>query len=485
MNNFNRLIWTMCVLLLSLTLIACNGGHQSDAEHDDDMDGPTDGQSPQNPNLIDIPSAVRSNLGISFVEVEQRRVEKTLRVPGRFEYQPAARREYRTPVPGRVELVVDQLARVEAGALLYRIDSPGWRDLQQQLTEANSQINRLRAQIKTYGPLLEAHQIHEESLRETIEIWTERVAHLERLSEAGGGRVNELSSARATLSETRAGLAEVHEKDARLLAEREQAQADLRTAESRLSYLLDEAAAITRIDRNKLLVTAEGQDKEQPRWATINKIEVRSDVAGVVSQLGLTNGAWADEKSPVLTVVQPDRLRFRASGLQSDLGALRDGLSARIVPPTPTATGRSVSLSESMTGTLVLGLEGDPNDRTIDLYVVPDELKSWARPGVSAQLEIVTDASADAELSIPLAAVQRDGLTPYIFRRTPGNPDQVMRMEADLGKDDGRWVELLSGVADGDEIVLDGAFQLMLSTSGTIQKGGHFHADGTFHEGED
>ena len=58
-------------------------------------------------------------------------------------------------------------------------------------------------------------------------------------------------------------------------------------------------------------------------------------------------------------------------------------------------------------------------------------------------------------------------------------------MEADLGKDDGRWVELLSGVGDGDEIVLDGAFQLMLSTSGSIQKGGHFHADGTFHEGED
>jgi hypothetical protein len=25
----------------------------------------------------------------------------------------------------------------------------------------------------------------------------------------------------------------------------------------------------------------------------------------------------------------------------------------------------------------------------------------------------------------------------------------------------------------------------MLSTSGSIQKGGHFHADGTFHEGED
>ncbi len=479
-----RLTLITSMLAVSFMLMACDGGAARDGGHAEDEGEFTDDQPPQNPNLIDIPSAVRSNLGISFVEVERRRVEKTLRAPGRFEYQPAARREYRTPVPGRVELIVDQLARVQASALLYRIDSPSWRDFQQKLTEAESQIDRLSTQTQTYGPLLEAHQAHEESLHATIAVWTERVTGLERLSEAGGGRVDELTQARASLSSTRAGLAEVQEKKAQLLAEREQARAGIRAAQSRLSYLLDAAAAITGIDRNDLITPVGEQETAEPRWATIDKIEVRSDVPGVVSHLGLTNGAWADEKTPVVTVVQPDRLRFRASGLQSDLGVLRDRLSARIVPPTPTATGRSIQLGESMTGTLVLGLEGDPNDRTVDLYVVPDTLKSWARPGVSAQLEIITDASAEAERAIPLAAVQRDGLTPYIFRRTPGNPDQVVRMEADLGKNDGRWVELLSGVADGDQIVLDGAFQLMLSTSGAIQKGGHFHADGSFHEGE-
>ena len=56
-------------------------------------------------------------------------------------------------------------------------------------------------------------------------------------------------------------------------------------------------------------------------------------------------------------------------------------------------------------------------------------------------------------------------------------------MEADLGLNDGRWVAVLSGLTDGDEVVLDGGFQLMLATSGSIQKGGHFHSDGTFHEG--
>ena len=236
--------------------------------------------------------------------------------------------------------------------------------------------------------------------------------------------------------------------------------------------------------RSELAASVETDHGPAPAWATIAEIEVPASESGVVEAFGLTNGSWADEKTPVVTVVQPDRLRFRASGLQSDLGVLRDGLAARIVPPTPTAVGRAVPLTDTMAGTITLGLAGDPNNRTVNVFIVPDELQSWARPGVSAQLEIVTDSTVAAELAIPLAAVQRDGLTPVIFRRNPGNPNEAIRMEADLGKDDGRWVALLSGVRDGDEVVLDGAFQLMLATSGSIQKGGHFHSDGTFHEGE-
>ena len=148
----------------------------------------------------------------------------------------------------------------------------------------------------------------------------------------------------------------------------------------------------------------------------------------------MANGAWADERTNVLTVVQPEQLRFHASGLQSDLGVLRDGLEVTIVPPTPTSAGNAVPLDSTMRGTLILGLSGDAEERTIDLYVTPEELASWARPGVSAQLEIVTDATATPELAIPLAAVQRDGLLPIIFRRAPDNPNEAIRMDADLGR---------------------------------------------------
>ena len=491
MNIMERAIAIALAAVLPLTLAACDGGSpktSGEAEH-----GEADGHDHSSEaeaeatgsDRVAIPAAVRSNLGISFVKVERRRVEQTLRVPGRFEYLPTARREYRTAVPGRVELLVEQFDRVQAGQPLYRLDSPAWREMQQQLADAESQIERLGARLETFEPLLAAHQQHEDSLHESVAVWNERVEQLQSVREAGGGRVDELAQARAALASTRADLANVMEKKAELGADRQQTVADLRAARSRLDYLLDAASSVVSRSRDELARTVETPHGTEPVWATIAAIEVTASEAGVVEMLGLTNGSWADEKTPVVTVVQPDRLRFRASGLQSDLGVLRDGLTARIVPPTPTAAGRAVPLTATMDGTITLGLAGDPNDRTLELFVVPDELKPWARPGVSAQLEIVTDSTASPELAIPLAAVQRDGLSPVIFRRNPSNPNEAIRMEADLGLDDGRWVALLSGLRDGDEVVLDGAFQLMLATSGSIQKGGHFHSDGTFHEGED
>jgi multidrug efflux pump subunit AcrA (membrane-fusion protein) len=159
---------------------------------------------------------------------------------------------------------------------------------------------------------------------------------------------------------------------------------------------------------------------------------------------------------------------------------LADGLPARIVPP----KGGSLEQQDTMDATLTLGLGADPQERTVELIAVPRKTATWARLGVAAHLEITTEGGQE-ELAIPLSSVIQDGLSKIIFRRDPQNPDKVIRMEADLGVNDGRWVVVQSGVREGDEVVLDGVYQLMIASSGTVQKGGHFHSDGTFHEGED
>ena len=103
------------------------------------------------------------------------------------------------------------------------------------------------------------------------------------------------------------------------------------------------------------------------------------------------------------------------------------------------------------------------------------------KAGLAGFVAIETDAGARPELAIPRQAVLPDGLARVFFRRDPKDPDKVIRVDADLGLDDGRWVEVKSGLVDGDEVVVDGAYELVLASSGSAQKGGHFHADGTWH----
>ena len=451
--NSSRFIRTILILGL---LVASGCEKRPPAGADDAHDMPQAGDAPAPTNRVDIPPSVRQNLGVTFAKVEYRNVADTLRLPGRFELLPTARREYRAPMSGRIELLVTQFQQVESGTPLYRIDSAQWRDLHEQ-------IAAMQASVDSMEPLRQAHRVHEQSLADKVQLWKDRLAQLEELRAAGGGNAAQFTEARATLNATQADLAEVMEKDAELQAQQKQAEAQLRSLQS----------------RHDLLVRSSNCADTHEGVSPGTGFEVCAVAPGIVESLGITPGGLAEESGLVLTTVQPDQLRFRARGLQADLGRLRDGLPARIAPP----QGGSVDLQDDMTGPLRIGLSADPDERTLDLLVQPQFLAPWARAGVSAYMEI-TLAGGQEELAIPLSAVVRDGATPIIFRRDPASPDKAIRLEADIGLSDGRWVVIRSGVREGDEIVVGGNYQLMLATSGSAPKGGHFHPDGTFHEGD-
>lgn len=453
-----------------------NDGHDHANEKAGDSHAAAGGPS----NAIAVPESVRRNLGITFAKVETRAVARTMRVPGRFELLPKARREYHTMLSGQVELNVNQYDPVEPGTLLYTLDSPAWRELQEKLNEADAKINQATARVQTMKPLMEAHKKHEESLRESVEIWTARVRQLERSQGTGVVSAETFAQARGTLSQNRSDLAEVLEKQAELDARRVEVESELSSSRERMELLLLSAASLLGITKDKLATRpGEAHGDSHQLWRNIVKVEVRAAAPGIVESLALTNGSWASETSLVLTTVQPELIRFRAQGLQSDLGRLRNGLPARIVPP----KGGSIDVQDTMVGTINLGLLANPDERTIEVFVTPERLSSWARSGVAAHLEIVTEGSSPEELAIPLSATIRDGLTTVFFRRNPKKPDEVVRVEGDLGVNDGRWVVVKSGLREGDEVVLDGVYQLMLASSASAQQGGHYDSDGTFHTG--
>ncbi|MFO0855866.1 MAG: hypothetical protein U0640_00760 [Phycisphaerales bacterium] len=442
-------------------------------------------------NRVDISQAVRQNLGITFAKVEQRNVARTLRIPGRFELLPSAKREYRAHATGRVELLVTQFAKVETGTALYRFDSPQWRQMQRELTDARASVRLAKASADSIAPLLDAHEKHHVELQKSVDLWTTRVASLEQLIAAGGARADDVAAAKASLASARSDLAETLEKEAELETKRKEASATLEAADARLQYLFRAAASMTGLSAEQLQdlapITSEknaGIDPATPEvWQQLDWIEVRAIAPGVVDAVHVASGGVVDEHGAVLDVVQPEMVRFRSVALQSDLPRLADGQHAQIV-------GAQVGTRENtgIDGTLTVAPTANADRRTVDLIVAPSnqEVPVWARAGVAAFVEVVTSGTSNdsAELAIPLRCVARDGTQAIIFRRDPANPDKAIRLEADLGIDDGRWIVIKSGVGEGNEIVLDGVYQLMVATSGNITKGGHFHPDGSFHEGE-
>ena len=187
--------------------------------------------------------------------------------------------------------------------------------------------------METFKPLFAAHKHHEQSLEESVDVWKSRIVKLEEIREAGGGKMSEFTAARSAFASAQADLASVREKTAELQAARLETIAALKAAEANMEISLESAMSVLDID---------SLPNDPQWWRSIGSIEVLATHAGVIETLDITNGAWADEQTNVLTIVQPDKLRFRASGLQSDLGVLRDGLQVNIVPPTPTSAVKSV-----------------------------------------------------------------------------------------------------------------------------------------------
>ena len=420
---------------------------------------------------VALTASVRTNLGITFAKSEYRVVQGLLRVPGRFESEPSARRAYQVPLAGRVEVLVKPYQRVVVGDPLYRVASTEWNSLQRELAEAS-------VAASLAGERYTAAQAHIQAVEQAATMWRERATNLERLAKEIGGKAAELAEASGRAADLMVQQTEARTRLAEVKSEAQGANGSPEggLAALHLRHLLSLAARVTGLD----VATLTAETGGRAHWQTIEELVVLAVAPGVVEGEVPTNGTWLEARANVLTVTDPAGVRLRANALQSDLPKLRDGLAARIVGADPQDPLR-------MDATMVLAPIADALDRSVDLIARPvagATIPAGIRPGVAAVLEVVISGSAEEELVIPVAATIRDGLKIIFFRRHGTNPDVVEKIEADLGASDGRWVVVNSGVKEGDEVVVGGIYPLKLSQQeGGGAQAGHFEADGTFHTG--
>jgi RND family efflux transporter MFP subunit len=162
----------------------------------------------------------------------------------------------------------------------------------------------------------------------------------------------------------------------------------------------------------------------------------------------------------VLTLVDFSRIKIKLDIAGVDIPRIQKGQAVRLrVPNTP---GREFS------GTVqVVNLAADPQTKKFGIEVSVDNPDQVLRPGTFGEVIIEVHSHEDA-LAVPQKAIMENK---YVFLAQNG---KAAKKEITLGLQNTTMVEVASGIAEGDLVIVEGNFGLEegapLEVSGEVQK---------------
>lgn len=177
------------------------------------------------------------------------------------------------------------------------------------------------------------------------------------------------------------------------------------------------------------------------------KTEIRAPFAGVVSDRAVNAGDVVQPGAALFTIVQPSSMRLEASVPSSELSAVRVGA--------PVAFTVSGYPDRTFRGTVTrVNPAVDPVTRQVPIYVsIPNEGGTLVS-GLYAEGRVASESRR--ALSVPTDAVNMAAGAPTVTRVRGGRAEQLP-VELGLRDEQAQRVEIRSGVAAGDTLLLGAA----------------------------
>ena len=189
--------------------------------------------------------------------------------------------------------------------------------------------------------------------------------------------------------------------------------------------------------------------KYQAAEAQLAYSEIRSPIAGVVTERPLYAGEMAASGTPLITVMDLSRVVARAHVPQEQAALLKRGDRAEITD----AAG--LKLPGNVT---VVSPALDPNSTTVEVWVEARNPNDELKPGSSAELSIDAGPVPNA-IVVPASAIvpTEEGGTAVMVVGADGHAHQK---EVKVGVRQGDEAQILEGVNPGDTVITAGAYGL-------------------------
>lgn len=262
----------------------------------------------------------------------------------------------------------------------------------------------------------------------------------------------EVTAADARLAVTRQTL----ERKRGLLAERLIAEKEVLEAQAAVTEM--EASRTVAIGAFKQFAGAEGR----------SGLVLRTPVAGTVIDRDVVVGQLAEPSRTLFRIGDLSRLWLVAHVFERD--------AVRVQLGTTGSAAFAAIPGKTFEGTIAwIGRVVETASRTVPVRLEIANPDGVLRPGMSATVSLPIGDVSGRVLTVPIAAVQRVGDQWAVF--VPKRPGVFEAKPVGRGRDLGGEVEILTGVAQGDEVVVDGAFLLKAEFDKQRGEGSHDHHD--------
>jgi membrane fusion protein, heavy metal efflux system len=220
-------------------------------------------------------------------------------------------------------------------------------------------------------------------------------------------------------------------------ADYENARADLHEAEEKLHLL-----GMTEQEIQELAV------KTLPH-AEVARVSLRAPFTGEVIERNATIGEVIDPNTTLFIVGDLSTLWVRADFPEPQAGRLKAGLTVDVrVSAYPDMVFRGAIT--------YVGAVIDPTTRTVTVRATLANPDGRLRPEMFAEVTVLTDEQS--LLSVPRTAVQQVGNRTGVF--VAAGPRRFAYREVTLGLASSESIQVLAGLASGDEVVTQGSYAL-------------------------
>jgi len=203
-----------------------------------------------------------------------------------------------------------------------------------------------------------------------------------------------------------------------------------------------------RVEKDQVLVKVESRQPGNPPPT----IALRAPKAGLVIESHVRLGEPIEPETELLDISDRSHMWAIAKIPEKEASGVVVGTTARIHVPAIGGEPITAKLSRYR-------VAADREAGTVDAIFEIDNADGKLQPGMRVEFSIIIASRSDV-VAVPRTAIQGDPAKRVVFTKHLEIPNAFVKFPVQLGEQNDRYVEVISGLFPGEEVVTQGSYSL-------------------------